>query len=957
MNKHLTAMKIILLLIAIVLSLSPYQARASIPFTQVAGMYKQTKDDYKDISPFWGMVAIHGGLLERIRFFGPYQSLTAAEDSADRPQDKIAELIQVLFPSPDGIQFVANTSGSARNPAGYLSTQLELINDIIITLISTDSRENKISTIISKFKPVSRNLKPKVVKEFAALLLDAYQLGEKLANPAQPEQQLYPSNIVIISLLGYFCLVADNKNDLQKLPDLMEEEFMTSPEFNLSLPLPDSINSTEERKLYLFESLQSDDEELIFFKTKAQTSYGSLFIDDINYRTDTLYEGAKFPDCGETSLRNFLMVLLGHHNGLLSVETLDMVEQRLAPQEGPQAKQNDAPFQKMKLFFKSYSYIPQAATRTVHNEWAKVVSDLNNGRAVATFNDVQYGRSHQGPVPIYEIKSNYPAAQTSPKGIFNMLNVISKLIPDKILNQPWLNFEEDGFKQASQKLDHLCELFSREGYKLSWLDLGTGAPAISGTFPMLIIFINDIPAYQWEFEVGHFNFRKISHDNDAWFIEREDYQRLRNEWIASLFPFSPDSFLKTYEEDPYIPLDMVYSPALKNSRKIWRSINLVLSAPLPQFIPLLNRWIEKTISLEEPTTIKRISYLLYPWKGIKAINRIIAAPKLKAIKERMERIHIKTSLTGFYHIHGGLFSSLAPEYLFDITKTLLSKGADLNFHRDNEDTPLLYLMKHPGTENGNLRIARFLIDVGADVNVNASDKFHQTPLHYAVKLGNAPIVEALLRAKANINAQDATGDTPLHTALEEKRSNLVPLLLKKQPDVNIANDFRITPLFLAVKANDENIVQALLNAGANPNHMTQDATILGAALSQNNKAVIKMLIDAGPDINARHPKFLNISYLDYAILIKDVEMVRILLDQGALVNIKKDTGLTPLNQAITTHNIDILKLLIDHGADTHLPDNEGLTPLERLNKEKDFIANPHLFRAMQILLEEASQKG
>ncbi|WP_175282104.1 ankyrin repeat domain-containing protein [Candidatus Odyssella thessalonicensis] len=955
LNEHLTAMKIVLLLIAVVLSLSLYQARASIPFTQVTGMYKQTKEDYKDISPFWGMVAIHGGLLERIRFFGPYQTSGEAEESADRPQDKIAELIQVLFPSPDGIQFVANTSGSARNPAGYLSTKLELINDIIITLINTDSRENKISTIISKFKPVSRNLKPKPIREFAELLLDAYQMEEELANPAQPQQQLYPSNIVIISLLGYFCLVADNKNDLQKLPDLMEEELMTSREFNLSLPLPDSINSIEEKKLYLFESLQSDDEELIFFKAKAQASYGSLFIDDINYRTDTVYEGAKFPDCGETSLRNLLMVLLGHHNGLLSVETLERVEQRLAPQKGSQAKQNDAPFQKMKLFFKSYSYIPQATTKTVHNEWVRVVSDLNNGNPVANLNDVQYGRSPQGSVPIYEIKSNYPVEEASPKGIFNMLNVIAKLIPDKALNQPWLNLEKEGFKQASQKLERLCELFSREGYKLSWQDLRTGSPTINGTFPILILFINDIPAYQWEFEMGHFSLRRINQDNDAWFIERENYQRLRNEWIASLFPFSPDSLLRTYEEDPYIPMDMVYSPALKNSRKILRSINLVLSAPLPQFIPLLNRWIEKTIPLNEPAAIKRISYLLYPWKAIKAISKIIRAPKLTAIKERMDRIHIKTSLTGFYGIHGGLFSSLDPEYLFDITKTLLSKGADLNIYNDNEDTPLLYLMRHPGTEDGNLRIARFLIDVGADVN--ASDKNRRTPLHYAVKLGNVPLVEALLRAKADINVQDAIGDTPLHTALEEKRSNLVSLLLKKQPDVNIANDFRITPLFLAVKGNDESIVQALLTAGANPNHMTQDATILGAALSQNNKAVIKLLIDAGADVNARHPNFLNISYLDYAIVINDVEMVRILLDHGALVNIKKDKGLTPLNQAITTHNIDILKLLIDHGADMHLPDGEGLTPFERLDKEKGFIGNPRLFRAMHALLDEASRKG
>ncbi len=35
-------------------------------------MYAQTLDDRKNLSSFWGMVAIHGRMLEHIRFFGHY---------------------------------------------------------------------------------------------------------------------------------------------------------------------------------------------------------------------------------------------------------------------------------------------------------------------------------------------------------------------------------------------------------------------------------------------------------------------------------------------------------------------------------------------------------------------------------------------------------------------------------------------------------------------------------------------------------------------------------------------------------------------------------------------------------------------------------------------------------------------------------------------------------------------
>jgi hypothetical protein len=119
---------------------------SEIPFNHALGIYAGTKEDYKEISPFWGMVALHGGMLQNYRFYGNYQKV----NNEDQGQDAIAKLIKELFPSPDGVQFVANTY--KKDPIGNLSRNLTAINSIIEALeekLSSEEKENKIRNIFS----------------------------------------------------------------------------------------------------------------------------------------------------------------------------------------------------------------------------------------------------------------------------------------------------------------------------------------------------------------------------------------------------------------------------------------------------------------------------------------------------------------------------------------------------------------------------------------------------------------------------------------------------------------------------------------------------------------------------------------------------------------------------------------------------------------------------------------
>lgn len=140
------------LIISLMLTITP--TKALIPFTQAKGMLSNTKDEYKQYSPFWGMVAVHGNMLENIRFFGNYTTTTQKErdedgverlHEVDQGQDDIAILIKRLFNSPDGVQFVATTYEA--DPVGNLSRHLEAIDPIINILLSASSEDDKTNQI------------------------------------------------------------------------------------------------------------------------------------------------------------------------------------------------------------------------------------------------------------------------------------------------------------------------------------------------------------------------------------------------------------------------------------------------------------------------------------------------------------------------------------------------------------------------------------------------------------------------------------------------------------------------------------------------------------------------------------------------------------------------------------------------------------------------------------------
>lgn len=99
-------------------------------------------------------------------------------------------------------------------------------------------------------------------------------------------------------------------------------------------------------------------------------------------------------------------------------------------------------------------------------------------------------------------------------------------------------------------------------------------------------------------------------------------------------------------------------------------------------------------------------------------------------------------------------------------------------------------------------------------NMETTDKYGNTAIHYATNFKNLEAIEALIDKGANINAQNAKGNTPLHVSVQLGDALAARILLKAGADKNIKNNHNKRPVELAnmqFKLSCQEFVQNLQN--------------------------------------------------------------------------------------------------------------------------------------------------
>ena len=210
------------------------------------------------------------------------------------------------------------------------------------------------------------------------------------------------------------------------------------------------------------------------------------------------------------------------------------------------------------------------------------------------------------------------------------------------------------------------------------------------------------------------------------------------------------------------------------------------------------------------------------------------------------------------------------------------------------------------TITGQEEAVKLLLELGADVNNPGMTG--NTALHAATFVGVAGVVEILLKAGADVTQANYEGAAPAaNLELDWPTTVYIASMLQLtlvEADV-MAGREKIRgmidqamlvrakdDIWIAVVMNQPDLVEKHIEDGANVDQAAEDGTnLITAALAGNSVTVLKMLIDAGADVDAT-----NIT-----------------------------TGVTALQAAAFLGNFEAAKLLLDAGADVSIADYQGST--------------------------------
>ncbi len=236
------------------------------------------------------------------------------------------------------------------------------------------------------------------------------------------------------------------------------------------------------------------------------------------------------------------------------------------------------------------------------------------------------------------------------------------------------------------------------------------------------------------------------------------------------------------------------------------------------------------------------------------------------------------------------------------------------------------------------------LTIGVDPNTQF-DTRTAPMLHMAAVLGHVKIAEYLLAMGANINARHKDGFTPIMYALcnesHDTCSTMTKILLahhaavnesvelKKPMEDNTELKYRLSVLSFAIMHMQTTAISDLLRAQANPNptHAHEAAPIYLAAIN-GDVDTIKLLLAYGASVS--QPFGLN--PLLAASKNGHIGAVWELLQAGINPSMRDIYGQTALQAAAAYNHQRIAQLLLDAGANDAIKDNDNLSPIDFAEK-------------------------
>ncbi len=203
-----------------------------------------------------------------------------------------------------------------------------------------------------------------------------------------------------------------------------------------------------------------------------------------------------------------------------------------------------------------------------------------------------------------------------------------------------------------------------------------------------------------------------------------------------------------------------------------------------------------------------------------------------------------------------------------------------------------------------------------------------------------------------VNPNSLSGDskrTPLIIAARKNNVELADLLIQRGADVAQVNTFGRSALHEAVQANALQVVTRLISAEANIHALDEDQSMPIHLIK--GYEVSLLLLDRGALANVKNAKSLTPIFFA-----PDDRTLKLLINRGAKLNVSTNDGSAPIAYA---RNPQVIRYLVKRGANVNSKNNNGETPLHRLiglsakkNKERNAVIKFLIKRGANVDLRD-----
>lgn len=263
-----------------------------------------------------------------------------------------------------------------------------------------------------------------------------------------------------------------------------------------------------------------------------------------------------------------------------------------------------------------------------------------------------------------------------------------------------------------------------------------------------------------------------------------------------------------------------------------------------------------------------------------------------------------------------------------IINYLLNRSVDLSYVNSYGKTALMYSC---GLD---LATAKRLIKSRGDINI--VDNTGKSVLYYAILNGSVDHVKYYLENGAKADIGTMSKKNLFDLAIEKDNLEILKILVEKLGKINTNDISSGKFLANAVKNNNLEMFKYLLSQGVSAkskyienmyDEMAQKTTkiemeVICDAVKLGNIEMVSLLLNNGANPNAIDT--YGYSILDIAISAQNTDIAELLLKKGANANFKNKDGKTPLMFA---KNLATTKLLVENGSIINAIDNEGKTAL------------------------------